>query len=160
MVRYFGLFLLIVVLVGCQASVGSYYLGALADRDAAIRLDAAQSRGRWQDLYLVVDYRYRQEAGKLQVQGTFRFAEHPLSNMRTVHDFKLNCYLLDEERRVLAYQLAGRTTSGSLRDTSAFQAEFPFSEQVAAIAFGYEGELHGEVGSGIDFVRRQPRVNP
>ncbi len=152
---------LVLLLVGCQGAATGRYDNALARDGTVIPLPATAATGqRWQDLYLVVDYALKQDAGRLAIEGSFSFAQHPRSTMRRVHDLKLFLFTLNSENRVLDYRMIARAASGSLNDSTEFRDELPLAAGATAIAFGYEGELTGEDPLDVDIFRMLPRVKP
>ena len=156
--RIFLGLLLVLLLAGCQTTT-NHYLGAVATADTLIELPTADvTDQRWQDLYVTVDYALKRQAGQLSIEGLFMFSDYPQMNLRKARDVKLRLFLLDKEHKVLQYKEIARTFATDLSDKVAFNESFSLTPEVAALAFGYEGELIGDGRREIDFIRKLPRV--
>ena len=143
--KYLFLFLLSsFALAGCQTTTG-YYKGAKADQETIISVaDKANGVRHWKDLYVDIDYSFKQQGNQLLVDGILAFSGYPKQMMASVKDFKLKLFLLDQDGRVLDYYDLKRTVSSSLDQKTAFGKSVQMPAGTVAMSFGYEGEFVGD----------------
>ncbi len=150
-----------VVLFGCQTTT-TYYQGAKADEEGMVSLSLGQvEKQRWQDLYVTVDYSFKQQADQIIIDGTLSFSNHPRLLFTRVWDLKLKLFFLDKDMRVVSYLDIARTLNNNLDDKTKFNRTLEVQEEVVAFAFGYEGSFVDDdpESSSTDHVWKLPRHN-
>lgn len=144
------------LLVGCQTTTG-IYKGAKADpADILFLLDNKAVSSTWHDLYLALDYSVKRQGEELLMEGAWGFAEHSQMMFSTVRNFEVTLYLLDQEHRVLDYQLLSRGLGKRLQDRTIFSKRLVLPHGAVAASIGYEGELIGEYGTS-DWIWKAPK---
>jgi hypothetical protein len=146
---------MLLVLTGC-ATTGSYYKGARVEGDI-IPLPARASQLVWQDLYLKVDYALSRQGDMLRIEGNLSFALYPKVNLARADDVTLSLYLLDDRGIVQSYQELVRALGTNLDEKVPFRKDIPFTKEVTAVWFGYEGTLLGQMDDGMEFIWKRPK---
>ena len=105
----------------------------------------------WHGTHLDVEYSAQKKDNYLNIKGQIHL--NGLAHFSTIETFKLEIFLIDSRGYALGrYPLfiAGRYVPIEFTDLH-FNREFPLSENVRYMAFGYDGRvLEGGGGFGID----------
>jgi len=155
------IFLCSLTLVGCQTTA-THYIGAKADDVDVVSLTTGQvEQQRWEDLYVTVDYSYKRQGNRFDIEGALSFSDSSKINYTQVWDMKLKLFFLDRDMRVVNYLDIARTLSANLDDETRFARTLELKEKVVALTFGYEGSFRdGDPdGSSSQSVWNLPRTN-
>jgi hypothetical protein len=146
--RYFKVFwFLVLFLVGCQASVG-YYRGATALPETIVSLvGQGEDAQRWQDLYVVIDYKFNEKGGQLEIEGVFDFADFPQGLLLFSRFFELRLFLLDKNNQVLDDHDLIWASGFVQNQRTPFKKTIPIPQNAVAVSFGYTGTLVDEDGA-------------
>ncbi len=139
--RYaFIIMVMLVSLLGCQPTTFTFYKGASAvDMDAVSLTAARQGVQHWQDLYVTVDYRVKQQGRTFDIEGDLTFSDNPKLLYTHVRDLKLKAFFVDKDLRVVKYLDIARTLSTNLEAATGFSKSLQLPDEAVALTFGYEG---------------------
>ncbi len=150
-VNRFFLFLLLLLLGGCQ-SVSSYYRGDKIEKDRYLVLDEKVSqKGQWKAFDLTIAYQLQPFNDRLKVSGSVQLSDYLMMSIRRIENLDVYLFFLDREKWVVETVQIAKVFSEYPEQVISFKQELPLPEQAWAVSFGYRGQVQEDDEDGFIF---------
>ena len=132
--------LLFVVVSGCVETSMMHQGNSVTTAMTVVELQKGGPHADvWETFDIMIDYKYTQGDGEIEVSGQAVLSEHYQMNYNSLSKLFVYIYILDKDSRVLKTGELVRSMTGSVEELLTFSQQYEVPSGAASVTFGYDG---------------------